>query len=474
MRALKAIAKNYKTSTSGNMAVIGAVGIPLLLGAVAVGLTTTQTFKVRQDLQRATDVAALGATTVIEQNRGQTKKAREEIAEALFEENFLYPNAPMPTPDINVVENNGVIDSTVSASVEVENILSGFLPSLKTRVSVESFATSSRTAIHTEIHFIVDNSMSMGIGQTMADRTDMLNNASIRSVGPEPCAVACHIPARSTHDSYDYYKNAGVRMRIDAVRDALAAFLDDLNDLGDRSSATRVGIMVSGDRVAADLDADELSTIEGSIDRAIVKANAIELEARPWRGDTVLSTNLALTANRIKSGGTGASIDSPLSYVVLMTDGIENTEISEPNYFQSDFSVPDAEDVDSLIAGGMSSMDAEDTARRIQVMDPSRCDSVKATGATLIVMNIEYGMPERFARGSGAIQHYTDPAIASWGNVRRVMAIADMRPEIEDELRECASHPSLLFSVESETEMDRAFDQILETLQDVKHVRLAR
>ena len=90
---------------------------------------------------------------------------------------------------------------------------------------------------------MVDNSASMGIGQTLADQMDMLMDDDVfEETGVWACAVACHQERNGRFSTYNYYREQGVRLRLDAVRDALLGFLNEVIDHPAETANTRVSI----------------------------------------------------------------------------------------------------------------------------------------------------------------------------------------------------------------------------------------
>ena len=459
----------------------------LVLG-VSVALTTLQLTDARNELQTAADSAALAAVRLGEEGSHFDKTQRKARAAAIFAQNLS--SGYDPDFDIDLKRQNGVIEARVTSRMAVDTPFGGMLSDQRSEVAVNAFATSSERMDHVEIYFLVDNSASMGIGQTALDRDRMIRDPNIRGLGKSPCSVACHRPSKPDLDTYDYYQSQGIRMRIDVVRDRVVNFLTQL-DAQDGAEKTRVAVRVTGD-----WEDGEPSMLHTTLTGAIADARAIELEGRSGRDSTIIAPPLrALAANITRPGvkpGDGRTDKTPKTFVVLLTDGLENISTASPDYVEGGFYALDADTVranaenylkenDPALAGTLTYDEIYDWGRgnldkineqRLQTLPPETCDIIKDTGATLIVMNIEYGVPDTFSRSNGTFPRY-DSGDVTRTERDRVQAVVDAKAHMRGELEQCASSPLLVFDAETDSEMIRAFDAINDAIYRRKDARLA-
>ena len=118
---------------------------------------------------------------------------------------------------------------------------------------------------------------------------------------------------------------------MDAARDALLGFLNEVRDNPVETANTRVSISTGSERFLG----PNVHRLEPNIATAINAANTFELA--PFEGggrialdQTNISGFLGTLNRELTTIGDGSSMDSPEVYAILMTDGIENF------WFQSD------------------------------------------------------------------------------------------------------------------------------------------
>lgn len=479
---VSAPARRFARDTRGNVAVMFGIVSTALVLASSVALTTLQMTEARTELQTAADSAALAAVEIADDGKIKNKDRRKR-ARAVLLNNLGDPSrADRPDFSIRIDQKNGVVRAEVSAEREIQPTFGGFLSRGPKIVRADAVASSADSSRHTNIYFLVDNSASMGVGQTAADRDNMIRDPDIRGLGKDPCAVACHVPEKPEMDTYAYYQSKGIRMRIDVLRDRVVEFLTQLNS--DRSVTRRTQVAV---RVTGDWEDAEPDMLKSSVSAAISDARAIELEGRDDRRATILAPAFrALAAHINRTGsqpGDGSHKDRPKTFVVLLTDGLENIDAASPDYLEGAFFRPESiavrqhaetylAEMDPARLAMMGYDDVYDYARanphttrdiRLQTLPPQQCDIIKDTGATLIVMNIDYGVPEYVSKSNGTFPRYDDPSVTR-AERDRTQAVIDAKQYMRAELQKCASHPSLVFDAETETEMTRALEEIREAI----------
>jgi len=411
----------YRHDTNGNFAIVSAVIMSLIILGTSVAVTLSQMVSVRQSIQNAADAASLAA--IIEpESAFLTIQDREDIAKSHYLTNMEGSAGDLFDPAVSVTEDNGVFTSQVSGRAKIHHFLGVLMPKEFSFVEASAKALSvNQDAKHVNLFFMVDNSASMGIGQTSADQMEMLNDDNVfANTGAGACAVACHQPGS---DTFTYYKDQGVRLRIDAVRDALLGFLNEISAHPAETENTRVSVALGSQRYNSNVH-----SLEPNIPSAINAANAFSL------GDG--------------SGRDNTNRNSPEVYVILMTDGIDNfwyqsaaSGEHDPGAILSDNRLDDPAEVNMIL----------------QTMDATTCTVLKNRGVNIIVMNVEYVVPE-FQRWGDDILHFTD--IPDPIEIERIEAVIELVEDVEPPMQACASSPEFYFNVLSETSMREAFDSI--------------
>lgn len=415
------------------------VVLTLLITATAIAITYSQMGNVELKLQAAVDSAVLAAVN-LEDSDTLDPIQRKQIAEDQFYANLAGSDVNYVAPDVHVSNTDGVFTATVEGSARVDHAFSVMMPNSFSYVNVSAQAQSATDdPKHVNLFFLVDNSASMGIGQTAADQMDMLNDSGVwGATGSGACAVACHQPGS---DTYTYYKSVGVRLRIDAIRDALLGFLSDMNTHPAETANTELSIALSSERYTSDLH-----DFETSLAAAITEANSYALGTGSGQDNTNIAGFLNGVSDAIVDIGDGSAADEPEVYVILMTDGIDN-------FWWQDASNHDWE----AILSGNTMPDPAQPDMQLQTMENSWCTSLKNRGVNIIVMNVEYVVPEYQSWG-GSIIHYLD--IPDADEVARIQAVLDLVVDVEDPMRQCASNDESFFNVLSESSMHDAFDEI--------------
>ena len=241
--------QKFRTDTHGNFAIIFAVIVSLLILAASIAITLSDMVKARQAIQYSVDAASLAAV-INPDNDELTAEKRAEIARTHYLTNINNATGEFFDPVVSVTENNGVFTAQISGEAKIPHFLGVLIPRDFSIVGASATALSaSQDPPHVNLFFMVDNSASMGIGQTLADQMDMLMDDDVfDATGVRACAVACHQERNGTSSTYTYYRELGVRLRLDAARDALLGFLNEVRDNPVETANTRVSISTGSER----------------------------------------------------------------------------------------------------------------------------------------------------------------------------------------------------------------------------------
>lgn len=439
---------NYLADIQGVFAIKFAIGSVLLLTGISAAISTNQLVSTKADLQKAADAAVLAAATEADISLAD----RKINGEANFKQNVRDLSGVSHNNTLNVVGElptnaspNSTITANIDVTAEVSNIFAFAIPGLsKLAVSSEAvvgFAPRT-TPPFIDLYIVVDNSASMGIGQTKSDRDAMVYDTEISGeLSMEPCAFACHTPSEN---SYDYYKNKGVRLRIDALSEALTGFVNKaVDEMDGATKNTRINIVPLDKMKVA-------SSYKFSPSLTAAKTEAKNIKLTSGNGLTDLQTPLHKINKLIKNVGNGADAENPLVYVVLMTDGLEHFE--DPSTSGSNLPALSATSEPDPTMGGTV----------IQTIKQKQCKTLRNRGVNVIVMNVEYGFPDLI--WDWPVKNWQD--IGYKPDLDQLKLVNKLLPDIPSKLRKCASDPGNYFQVEEESEMNIAFDTIFKEIAE--------
>lgn len=402
----------------------------LAAGGVAIDYATAYNRRAKLDI--AADSAVLAAV----------KAARDAFVEGRSDWQAVAQASGSRIFSQNAVRNvGGSLDSVQITVQRSQNEFSGLLSyvansptslmKLFRKDSIEiSNAVSADFAIanYLDVHLLIDASPSMGIGATLADQTVMFNGNG--------CALACHQQA----GHLEAIRALGARTRIDIVRDATRRFIDDLRTQRATADQIRLSITLFSN------DVMPLFASSTDLDAAYAAAAGIELQTYPAFG-----TNMTYSLERLRQtlppGGSGFRASDRKSYVVLLSDGIEDSryrpaealaESSDPNFVEtSPFYIAYFE--------------------RLQSMERASCDAIKADNHDLLTAHVEYLVP---------------PAWDAAATPRFDFIAQNLIAKSIAEFEGCASAPEFAFNATDSDEIAPMFDKILDAILSPSDLRL--
>lgn len=154
--SLKALLSRFRSETSGNVTILLALGMPVLIGCAGLAVDIAQWFAWKRELQYAVDQAALAGawarTDSATEASYQTRAAQEFAANLQLTRDFHG------TPAISLVDYNGKPNSGVQVRVEGGKMLpfSSFLTHSQARVAVFAQASFEEGANYTSCIIAVD------------------------------------------------------------------------------------------------------------------------------------------------------------------------------------------------------------------------------------------------------------------------------------------------------------------------------
>ena len=329
-------ARQFSANRSGNMAILFAfMALPLTL-LMGLGIDYFRGLSVQARLNQASDAAAIAAVNTavnyvktnstnlsgsaltnaaIAAGEAQGAKAFNANMGAVADEvkTAVVPNVVVQTTTSTA---NGQTVNAFSATVSYST---SYVMAFGPLVGSSSFAVTGQSAstalypLYLDLHIVIDNSESMGIGASDADQQAMTN-----AIG---CTVACHYPWGSyPQGTWVPIRNMSPAptLRIDVIRNAVVSELQKIKNL------TFPGQI----RIALYTFSTKLTTVYAlnqNIDGAITAAGTIDIATDSDDGGTYSSYALQSLLPNLPTPGDGTNSASRLGDVLFFTDGIQNS-----------------------------------------------------------------------------------------------------------------------------------------------------
>lgn len=324
--------KKFCKDTSGNFGMLTALLIVPIVTVAGISVDITNAMRVKSDLARAADIAAVGAVStqsaciVAAMTTGKDGALPEcqKTALNIFKGNYIQ-NVPdqAVTTTIAVSKNGGKFTSSVQFAAEIPTTFLRIIG--KTTIPVAGTATGNYDAtIYQNFYVLLDNSPSMGVAATPSDVATMVANTS------DKCAFACHIVSTSgVEDMNSYYNKAkklGVTTRIDVVAQAAAKLMDTATATRQYTNQFGMAIYSFGTKAEA-LGLLEVQSQTTNLAIAKTKAATVGLMSIPYQGydnDQQTSFDSVFTdlGKKMGKGGVGADITDPQKILFFVSDGV--------------------------------------------------------------------------------------------------------------------------------------------------------
>ncbi|MFV0296504.1 MAG: TadE/TadG family type IV pilus assembly protein [Hyphomicrobiaceae bacterium] len=347
-KSWKASVTDFPDCTSGSIAIISALVIPVIFGAAMLTVDYLRISNVRSEMQSILDAAVLAG---VQSDDTQT-------AETAFNK-YIAGNTLSPGEAKNFVAQVDTFDGvnlTASASASVGTAFArifGFGD-----VALDVTASGTRANRYLDLYFAVDMSSSTGVGATAADRaalealTQPYAAPAYGSKLPQGCAFGCHRregwePSGKT--VYQMAREAGIRLREDELNaqfNGLVDMLLDPNDQVVQNGMRKIGV--------TGFSNNAVQLIAPTSSAASVKS-VLQNFPDYDRFETYFANALDAMRTTLGTQGNG-SASNPRKMLILITDGIES----------------------------------RDAFLSQRAMDVSLCNRIKADGFNLAVVEIKY------------------------------------------------------------------------------------
>ena len=373
--------------TDGSIAIFFALIIVVIAAATGAAVDLGRAALVRSKLTAAADAAALAAAQRGAQDLGaglSSWSATGTTAGTAYFVNQLKTLAfvGQPTPAVTMTGSGGQVTATVDYSVQLPTAFMGVISVPSITISGTAKAVTNSLPF-TDVHVVIDASTSMGIGATAADQSRLMNATG--------CTLACHTTdVQGNKDSLAAARASGAVLRIDVAKSAVVAALNQINSSPLASGKFRIAVYTLSNNL------NKVYALSSDITGAINAVNAIDLLNTPNTGGTNMTYSLNGLKNVLPAPGTGIAGSQPRGFVMLLTDGVQNS-VQETNPVNNIFTqARDPNFVD--MSPQMTSWGIES----IQAFDPSVCTPIKAMGYSIMTMNVTYLIPTLLPDGADA------------------------------------------------------------------------
>lgn len=438
---LKTQATSYLKGSSGNVAIMLALGLMAVVATAGAAIDYVAATAYWSSANSAADSAVLAAVNAggraLQNGSGNWKAVAVKAGNFALKQNMeQFPNAAVNNIRFDLKKNGHSLAGTLTFEAAYGTAFMRLMGirNLDRQVSV---AAQNAMSSYIDVHFLVDNSSSMGIGATANDQTIMQN-----AVG---CTVGCHIAISwGLPSNYNQVRATHATLRIDVVREAIRKFLQDTLAGGYKADQVRVSIDLMGN------DITPLVAASTNINAALNQLDQIDLN-QIYRG-TNIAYSVQQLANKLGHGGDGSSPSNRMSFVVLASDGIENStdgHITSPGVLDTLFRDPNFADT-----GPQTRVTADET---VQTIEGNACDPLKTLGHSVLVAHIQYLVPSV----GGADARYT-------------FIKNQLLDKSEKSLSDCASSPDFAFMAKDSSEIEPVFDKIRQAIDRSTNLRLTQ
>ncbi len=380
--------RTMASNRTANVAIITALCAFPLFGMMGVAIDYALAISTKAKLDTAADAAVIAAITkaktVIGGGGSQSSAIALGQAQGLaaFRANMgaLSFVQTTPVPTVNIVSNGQLLTATVSYASTSQNQFGKLFNVLSTNMS-GSVVSSSVVTPYYQFIFVVDISGSMSIGGTLTDINGLYNDNAIMAAGDghTRCSFACHDPGhfRTNGDPRSVAKNKWT-LKIDYVNQAIQNFISSLK--------TKTAAMPGVFSVGIDTFATSFNVLQSptaNLTTAQNSASLIDIEPmQPLsvsQGYTRTTSSLQSSLSLLNNIGDGTSPSKQATYVIFLSDGVEDIE-------------------GNVIYG-----------RGTDISYTSVCTAIKNSGATLISIAAPYPIISLVQDPDGQYQKLVQP-----------------------------------------------------------------
>ncbi|MEL6687957.1 MAG: TadE/TadG family type IV pilus assembly protein [Pseudomonadota bacterium] len=423
--------ETLKKADRGNFAIMTSIAAPvvilLALGTVDYGQAVQMDQKLQSDAQAAV-LAAVNETQMAYNAEEDVDYA--EVAKAAATRVFLartgLEEKDFATLDITPKVQSNVFSVQVDYRLKVPSVLSG-VGSLDYHMISNTARAKASASSYINVNLMFDVSGSMGIGSTP---TDQANLAAITN-----CAFACHTGSSRGNSSYDRARAAGVNMRIDTARDAALNAIKKIKDDLELEDQVSFGLYKFSNETTEILNPFDAKSADLDHVKSLVTSEVqMDIEGT----GTNVEVAMDHIASIVSKSGSGRTAEDRVQYVVVLTDGVENSQSWYPGKGWKPH--PNAKPNAPSMTHAPHEINYAPSTRP--------CTVLKERGIQIYFINTEYIVPT-----TGNISSH---------NVRRFGFIEDtLHDLVEDRMEQCTGSLDNVIKTNTPQEIATAFETIL-------------
>ena len=326
-KLLRRLARDH----AGNVAIIVAAAALPVMGIIGLAIDYSYQLSVKTKLEQAADAAAMAGITAAQtyimnytgtgDPTASAIASGETVAQAEFNANAgkLPGGGTLTINNLTVARSGSTLTGNLSYTLTMPT---SFMAAVGVKTATVSGASTTTVtmATYVNIHVVIDNSESMGIGATANDQ-QIVYNTTTQYVNSNDaayaCAIACHYSGNGTTDTTALVRSHGATLRIDVAKSAVVAALQALPAGPNYQIA--IYTMSGGLK--------QVQALTSSISTAVAAVNTIDLANDNNDGATDSTHALQmLNANYLTTPGTGLTASTAQGFVMLLTDGVQDSD----------------------------------------------------------------------------------------------------------------------------------------------------
>ncbi|MCW6510339.1 pilus assembly protein TadG-related protein [Lichenifustis flavocetrariae] len=326
LASLKPLIKGFlafRNDLSGNIGMIFAFALLPAIGLIGLADDFATGIMAKRRLDAAADAAVLHA--VSKSSNPNLDQTTQDAGRASFDAQL--GNASNITV-VSVSLTSGYVDGNLQVTLKYRATVPtnfGSLFQVPTLFLSGSAVAVAPIPAYANFYLLLDNSPSMGIGATVDDITQLQSLTG-------GCAFACHehtsssgrITGDNTSDNYHIAKNNNVVTRIDVERIAAQHLFDSATANQQYPNQYNAAIYTFSDVLQT------IATLSSNLSDVASQAQNIDLAYSYFdHRDTQTSYDTAFSymSNIITQSGNGLTSSSPISYLFVVTDGVQDEPV---------------------------------------------------------------------------------------------------------------------------------------------------
>ena len=468
--------------------------------------------------------------------------AAQSQATAQFNSNkgVILANGTLTLNTPNIALTNTTVTSQVSYTYSMPTFFMAVLGSKTMKVSGSSTATVTLPT-YVNVFIVIDNSQSMGIGAQLSDQQIIYdastntkyvpNGSSDRSWG---CAIACHYSGKSgtyggysqnsTTDLTNIVRGLGAQLRIDVAKSAITTALGQITNGNVNfavfttsatltqvypvpSSGTGWNCQTTSLSPTAFSNASTFQNPGGSLTAAETAVTAIDLQDNivfpsgnssknsftNGDGGTFLTNAMGCLYTQLNgmktagvAPGNGLTASTPISFVVLVTDGVQDsareTQYSSTSpvldypYFTDTQPAQSFTELNNCSNSANCQLSDLLTSRPLimEAMDSTTCTPIKTLGYTLMTLEVQYIIPPLSVQGSSGAAEYLFPMAAAITGASTSGGSSQSTAAVATAMQSCATSSTYAYSANTPSDITAAANAMFGSIVKTQAAHLSQ